>query len=572
MGASNDYMQQLLGGLLAYQPPQVDSGLLGQMTAPYGGTQNLAMSLLANSGSGQRFPAILGKSLQDSQQLQVQQAMQRLQMAQGAESLGLNIQKNQALSGLFGSPASPTAASASVPQLPAGGPGGPPQGSAQTAQQPQQFAASQQSDPGDWTQMPINGIAPDVYKRGLVIGQGMKASEAEEATRKLQLQSYQQRIMPKLFQLDTLMKSDQPLKYVGADPALSAAVQQQAQRMGMTQLNDANARTVLASMRNQIAARASLPEEAPAVQMQTQSGPLGSLYQRDPLSGKLNQVRGEEGLHQIIDAQTGQPKLVTTSEAVGKQPFNTSIFGAANMSDQALQFAADTYRTTGKMPAAMGRNPAMQAKILEKVASDAAASGDTAGSIAARQGALKANGQAMDLVTKKLAVIEPATKKLDLDLTNLLDSANKIGGVSSPIVNKAIRAWQQGVTGDGEVAKLVLRLNEVEGEYAKLNSGGYGAAAPSVTVRKEAHEVINKYMSAGTLDTVAAAMRQDGQNALLTQQQERDRLHTAMGGNAPNSSQLSTDSAQGATPAAAPTKVIGGKTYVSLGGGRWALK
>jgi hypothetical protein len=67
-------------------------------------------------------------------------------------------------------------------------------------------------------------------------------------------------------------------------------------------------------------------------------------------------------------------------------------------------------------------------------------------------------------------------------------------------------------------------------------------------------------------------MRQDGQNALLTQQQERDRLHAAMGGNAPNSSQPSTDSAQGMPPAAAPTKVIGGKTYVSLGGGRWALK
>jgi hypothetical protein len=375
----------------------------------------------------------------------------------------------------------------------------------------------------------------------------MKASEAEEATRKLQLQSYQQRIMPKLFQLDTLMKSDQPLKYVGADPALSAAVQQQAQRMGMTQLNDANARTVLASMRNQIAARASLPEEAPAVQMQTQNGPLGSLYQRDPLSGKLNQVRGEEGLHQIIDAQTGQPKLVTTSEAVGKQPFNTSIFGAANMSDQALQFAADTYRTTGKMPAAMGRNPAMQAKILEKVASDAAASGDTAGSIAARQAGLKANGQALDLTTKKEAVIKPATEKLDMDLNNLLAAAKKVDSTGSPILNRAVRAWQQGVRGDGDVAQMVTWLNAVEGEYAKINSGGTGAAAPSVAVRKEAHDVINKYFSEGTMESVAQAMRQDGQNALLALQGEKQRLQDALGQNAPGGTKPLTAAGQSTT-------------------------
>jgi len=542
MSASPDAMQQLLGWLLNYSAPSGPmSGLLGGADP----TSNFGLSLLANSNSGGHFGQILGKSALDTQQLQQQNMMNRLQLAQGAIGLGTSLQKQQAimdyLNGGQGAatpsagqppPAQPPAQQAFLPgisQMPAAGA----QPTSQSVQAPTQLAAA--SD--DISQMPINGIPAQTYKR-LAVLSGKDPLTAEKETYELQLKEAQRQAQPQISALDTVVKSDKPTQYVAADSALHQIWNQVAPQLGFNPVKDftdQNVRTVLNSARNKIASRVQLGDEAPIVPEQTINGPLGSIYQKNQVTGKLSQVKGEEGLKQIVDTKTGLPTLVTDSQAVGKQPFNASIYGAQNVSDQALQFAADTYRTTGKFPAAFGRNPAMQAKVLEKVASDAAASGDTAGAIAARQGALKANGQALDMNTKKLAVIEPAVKKLDLDLRNLLDAAKAAGGSQSPLVNRAIRAWQQGVKGDPAVAQLVVHLNAVEGEYAKLNSGGTGAAAPSVSVRKEAHDAINKYMSEGTLEAAGKAITMDGQNALKVLQDEKDSLTSLIGGNAPGS-------------------------------------
>jgi hypothetical protein len=408
----------------------------------------------------------------------------------------------------------------------------------------------------DISQLPINGIPAQTYKR-LAVLNGKDPLTVEKETYDLQLQEAQRQVKPQISALDTVVKSDKPTQYVAADPQLHQLWNQVAPTLGFnpaTDFNDKNVRTVMNSARNKIASRVGIGDEAPIVQEQTVNGALGSIYQKNPLTGKLSQVKGEEGLKQVVDSKTGLPTFVPDSQAAGKQPFNASIYGAQNVSDQALQFAADTYRTTGKFPAAFGRNPAMQAKVLEKVATDAAASGDTAGSIAARQGALKANGQALDMNTKKLAVIEPAVKKLDLDLHNLFDAAKAAGGSQSPLVNRAIRAWQQGVKGDPDVAQLVVHLNAVEGEYAKLNSGGTGAAAPSVSVRKEAHDAINKYMAEGTLEAAGKAITMDGQNALKVLQDEKDSLSSAMGTNAPGSGGI----------AAGNSKTIGGFTVTRV--------
>lgn len=542
MSASNDYMQQLLGGLLNSPQPNSVDGLLGQ----YGGATNLGLSILAaNKPSPVRmgFGNVLAQGALDSQQLAMQQAQQRLALAQGAMSLGMSAQKMNALAPFFGGGVTPQGQGAQqIPQqaaaaVPATQPQpSMPQGTVQTASQPQAVAGYSANAPQSGIdQMPINGMPPDLYRR-LAIVNGKDPLETEKEIHAKQLQMIQESVKPQLDALDNVIKSDKPTQYVAANPQLMQAWQQGAPKLGIDPragFTDQNVRTVLNFARNGIASQAQMGQEAPTVPEVTQNGPLGSIYQRNPITGKTTQVRGEEDLKQVVDSKTGLPTWVPASQAAGKQPFNASIYGAQNVSDQALQFAADTYRTTGKFPAAFGRNPAMQAKVLEKVASDAAASGDTAGSIAARQGALKANGQALDMNTKKLAVIEPATKKLDLDVANLLAAADKAGGVQSPLVNRAIRAWQQGIAGNGDVAQLVIHLNAVEGEYAKLNSGGTGAAAPSVTVRKEAHDAINKYMSKGTLADVAQAIRMDGQNALKVLQDEKDSLTSAIGVNAP---------------------------------------
>jgi hypothetical protein len=310
-------------------------------------------------------------------------------------------------------------------------------------------------------------------------------------------------------------------------------------------LNPLNARRVAAFSYNGLAGQANLPPmDLPAME-QTSKGPLGSQYQTDPRTGKTTQVRGEESLHQVIGPD-GQPQLLPASQAAGKTPFNQSVFGAANMSDQALQFAADTYRTTGKMPTTMGRNPAMQAKVLERVAADAQMNGDTAGSIAARTAALKANGQALDQVTKLETASAGYASTLEKNLDNLIGLQGKVDTAGVPLLNKVVRAWQQGVTGDPEVAKYVTYLSSAQGEFAKLKSGNLGNAPASDAAMSDARDIINKNMTGGQIAAVAEAMKGEAKNRLDAIREQKQSLMGGLTSSAPGAPQ----SAPQAKPAA----------------------
>lgn len=268
-------------------------------------------------------------------------------------------------------------------------------------------------------------------------------------------------------------------------------------------------------------------------------------------------VQGQENarsLKQILGPD-GQPTWVTSQEAQGKPAYNASAFGAANLSDQALQFAADTYRNTGKMPTSFGRSPAMQAKVLNKVAADAAATGDTAGAISARSAALKANGIALDQNAKLLTNTSGYLATMDKNLDALTALQGKVDTSGSPLLNKAVRAWQQGVAGDPDVAKYVTFLSSVQGEFAKLKSGSLGNVAASDAAMKDAAEVINKYMNSGSILAVKDAMHQEGQNRVQSIKEQSDSLNAQMGAGAPG-----TQPASPVPAAPTPATAVGGFT------------
>jgi hypothetical protein len=227
----------------------------------------------------------------------------------------------------------------------------------------------------------------------------------------------------------------------------------------------------------------------------------------------------------------GSVRTLTKAQGMAKglTPYNPSIYGAANMTDQAIQMASDTYRTTGKMPAAFGRNPLMQAKILDRVAQDMKANGDTAGAVAARSAALKANGQALDQVTKLEANTTSYYITLDKNLTKLQELAGKVDSSGVPLLNRVYRAWQQGISGDPTVAQYVTYLNAAQGEYAKIKAGSLGNQASSDAARKEAADVINKFMSQGQINAVADAMRGEGQNRLTSIREQKQELMGSLG-------------------------------------------
>lgn len=578
MSAGPDAMTQMLQGLLGQQqaPQGGLMGALNQALAPYGGANQVALSLLGNKSGGSSFGSVLGQSLQNSQQTSMDNQSKKLQIAQQMLQMPAALYRAKLLQQAQGAPGTTLGGIQPVGGQPMQGS---PQGAPQQPQGPQQgmsAGAPQQGQPNlpipqeqqpkpapspfdvpdmDLGSVPVNNMTPQqaaAYEQ--VLGKDVTPTTAAENVRKAQLQVAQSAVAPRISTLDTVIKSADPTKYVSASPQLTALWRQLAPSIGVDPntpqgFTPGNVRAAFGARRNELAAWAQLPASDIKPEEETTKGPLNSIYQKDPVTGKVTQVKGEEGLKQVI-GDDGQPIYVTDSQAVGKKPFNASMFGASNMTDQAIQFAADTYRTTGKMPPAFARNPVAQAKVLDRVAQDATANGDTAGSIAARAASLKANGQALDQVTK----LETATKgyaaTLDKNLNNLTDAYAKAGSAGSPLLTRGLRIWQQGGTGDPQTASMVTWLNAVQGEYAKLKSGNLGNAPASDASMRDAKEVINKYMNQGGIAAVKEAMTQEAQNRLSAIAEQRQSLGGALGSNAPGSQSPVKPSAQTA-PAAA---------------------
>lgn len=517
---------------------------------------SLGLALLANSNTPGNFGSIFGRSALQAQQ-DYQNAMmgqlQRQQMQQQLQTGSLGLQQRQmmlnaaqeALGGQgappANTPASPGAAPADAGQpapfysgispMPAGGA---PASAAPSAPQglPSGLVPPSMSQIYGTT---YPGSASPNYMRAMAMFSQDPAA-ALLKVREDQLKGAQQQYAPTIARLDQLIKSDSPSKYMQGTgyEDVKAAWPQMAATMGFDpqkDMNDQNVRLALSSVRNQLASSLQEPTTEPPMPLRTIKLPDGRTAQVEPGTGKITPVASEE-LQQVV-GPNGQPTLVPRSQAAGMTPFNSSIFGAANMSDQALQFAADTYRTTGKLPASMGRNPAMQARVLEKVASDASAAGDTAGAIAARSASLKANGQALDQNTKLETATTSYYNTLDKNLTKLQELQGKVDSSGVPLVNKVYRAYQQNVSGSPDVAAYVTYLNSAAAEFAKIQSGSLGNAPVSDSARKHADEIINKYMSAGQINAVVDAMRGEGNNRLSSIRQEGQSIRQSLSAVAP---------------------------------------
>jgi hypothetical protein len=266
------------------------------------------------------------------------------------------------------------------------------------------------------------------------------------------------------------------------------------------------------------------------------------------------------GLYLIQTNGQGQQQRVEL-----KPPPTASAQAAANLSPDSIQFAADTYRSTGKFPGSFGRSPAMQAVVLNKISQDALANGDTAGSIAARSAALKANGTALDQITKQETLTSGAVATLDSNLKSLQALGQKLDTTGSPLINRAVTAFNQGVAGDPDTAAYVSMLNAVQSEYAKIASNNNGNSPISDSAKADAKEVINKLMSQGGIAAVAQAMRTESANRLQAIRDTKTGLIGTMSGNAPSANGPAVPSGGGQQP---PARSSGAAPGASPGGVR----
>lgn len=217
----------------------------------------------------------------------------------------------------------------------------------------------------------------------------------------------------------------------------------------------------------------------------------------------------------LIDHRTGQKTPASPPyTSTGQQRLNNTSSNLADWDPDSINFAAEKYRLTGQLPPLGQGSGAVKAQIIKKASENAAAAGDSATAAVFRQQAVKANGQAMDQLTKQVAATKAYSDNLEKNLASLETQVGKIDATGVPILNRAFTAFKNKVSGDKDTAKFVAYLQDVEAEFAKLKSGALGNAPLSDSQMKEAHDLMLNAFSQGGFAGLKEAIQQTARNKM----------------------------------------------------------
>lgn len=250
--------------------------------------------------------------------------------------------------------------------------------------------------------------------------------------------------------------------------------------------------------------------------------------------GQTPYDKPSQSLKAIVGPDGKTPIYVPADEAVGKTPFykadiNTSSGKLSDWTPEALDLAAENLYRTGKLPTGLGRGSPVTASLYAQAAAKAKAEGRDATAAIYGQQAYKAGSQALGQLTKQQTLVgayeKTASKNMDLVLT----LSQKVDRTGSPLINKALLAWKQGITGDPETAGFVNALTAARTEYAKVLSGATGAQGVTDSARKEADELFNKATSLETLRYVIGVAKQEMANRMSSFDEQAAQLRDSMG-------------------------------------------
>ena len=211
---------------------------------------------------------------------------------------------------------------------------------------------------------------------------------------------------------------------------------------------------------------------------------------------------------------------------------------AGAISPDAKEAFYQTLVATGKPPSGFTRNPAIASMMWAYAKQRADQDGNTMASMTANGNLRSANTSALTQGMKQESAISSYYDTMDKNLTALMDLSGKVDSTGSPLLNKVVRAWQQGVAGDPDVAKYVTYLNSVQSEFAKIQSGSMGNQALTDSAKKEAADTISKYLGAGTIEAVADGMRGEGNNRLSSLHDQNTYLKQQLGIKTPESAPM----------------------------------
>lgn len=287
-------------------------------------------------------------------------------------------------------------------------------------------------------------------------------------------------------------------------------------------------------------ARASMGISAPNKMLDVPL-PGGAIGQRDPQTNALTvpYKPPEAGAPVAVVGPDGKPTYVNKTDAIGKRPYekpsaNVILNGSAGLQGGGLDLAAQTYLQTGTMPSGLSRVPGASLKIVERAAQLAAENGDTAKTAVLNRQAVAAGKAALSKLTTQKALVGAFEKTAMKNMELAASLSSELARSGSPLLNRAIMSFRQGVTGDPQTAKFVNALIAARTEYAKVLSGATGASGITDSARAEADHLFSSVSNDETLQAVLQVARQEMGNRMSSFDEQIAEVNASTSARGPN--------------------------------------
>lgn len=162
------------------------------------------------------------------------------------------------------------------------------------------------------------------------------------------------------------------------------------------------------------------------------------------------------------------------------------------------------YATTGEMPTAANKFPAMAAQAAQKV--QKAIPGFN-------PAVVKANAAAIKDLTDQRANTQAAFAGADANFPLLLNVMQKAGinDFNSPIANQLEQAFNKKLIGSGEMASFQALTTSLQTEYSRILARG---GQVSDKTRGEAQQIVNGSIGVSAMKDLYATLKQEAGNVL----------------------------------------------------------
>lgn len=227
--------------------------------------------------------------------------------------------------------------------------------------------------------------------------------------------------------------------------------------------------------------------------------------------------------------------------------------GAGNLTDAALDQAAEKYFATGTLPSmGMGAaGAAARTKIMNR-----AGELHPEGSLAANSAEYKANQASLSKIQTNFDQVTAFENTAGKNLDQFLTAAKKLSDTGSPLLNKPFREIESTVGGSPDVVAARTAGTTALTEIAKVLNSSNASGVLSDSARNEVEGLIGKGATLAQIQSAADILRKDMANRRDSYQQQIADIQNRLGGKG----QVTTTQAPAST-GPDPFAQFGGKAH-----------